>query len=188
MHPSLATTLDSLNLPALSKLDVSALRDLQHDWQRHSERMLLLLPDRVLNDRKTALEAFLTDPTEETEERLAVFADDRLTARRYAVLHDAHAELRRRCNEKAADILRPVLESLEKSFAEELESREVAAQAEGLNKRTDARCIELREARSRITHGLKTLAEATSLSPIEELSPLALAEVLLADAGSGQTD
>jgi len=188
MHPSLATTLDSLNLPALSKADVSALRDFQHEWQRHSERMLLLLPDRVLNDLKAALEAFLANPTEETEERLAVFADDRLTARRYAVLHDAHAELRRRCNEKAADILRPVLESLQQSLTEELEARETAASAEGLSKRTDARCIELREALERIAHGLRIQAEATSISPVEELSPLGLAEVLLASTEGGRVE
>lgn len=181
MSPSLACVLNSLNLPALSAADVTALKALQRDWERHSERMLRLQPDCAIKDQKAAYDAFLADPTEENEQRLAVLADERLTTRRYAVLHQAHAELRRRSNEKAVGILSGVLESLRQVLAEKLEEREIAAHAEGFNRRTDARCIELREALGQVTNGLRHQAEATSLSAVEEPSPIGLSALLLTE-------
>ena len=179
MKSSLAIILNSLNLPALSNGDSAALKSLQRDWNQHSARMDCLAPERELADQKAAFSAFLADPTEENEQRLAVLADERLTAKRYGLLHEAHAELRRRISQKAAGIVRPELESMQHALQGELDAREEAAQAEGISKRTDERCVELREALAQVSLGLKTLDEATNITPVEDRSPLDLAAVLL---------
>ena len=179
MKSSLAIILNSLNLPALSNGDIAALKSLQRDWNQHSARMNLLVPERALADQKAAFTAFLADPTEENEQRLAVLADERLTAKRYGLLHEAHAELRRRISQKAAGIVRPVLESLQHTLQGELEAREEVAQAEGLSRRTDERCVAIREALNRVALGLKTLDEVTNITPVEDRSPLDLAAMLL---------
>ena len=75
MTPTLAITLNSLNPPALSESDASALKSLQRRWERHTERMAQLDPERILDDRKAAYEAFLADPSDQNEQRLAVLAD-----------------------------------------------------------------------------------------------------------------
>lgn len=184
MKSSLTTLAASLDLPTLSKADVSSLKSLQRDWDRHSERMNLLLPERVLADQKTAFFAFLAEPTDENEQRLAVLADERLTAKRHGLLHEAHAELRRLTNQKAAGIVRPVLESIQQALQGELEVRETAAQTTGVNKRTDEHCIRLREALDQVAHGLKKLNEVTNIAHVEERAPLNLAAMLL----SGDAD
>jgi hypothetical protein len=178
MKSSLAI-INSLNLPALSNGDIAALKSLQRDWNQHSARMNLLMPDRALADQKAAFSAFLADPTEENEQRLAVLADERLTAKRYGLLHEAHAELRRRISQKAAGIVRPVLESMQQALQGELEARQEAAQSEGLSKRTDERCVVIRETLGQVALGLKTVDEVTNITPVEDRSPMDLAALLL---------
>jgi hypothetical protein len=178
MKSSLITLAATLKLPSLNKADITSLKSLQRDWERHSERMNHLRPERALADQKTAFTAFLADPTEENEQRLAVLADERLTAKRYGLLHEAHAELRHLTNQKAAGIVRPVLESIQQALQGELEVREAAAQAEGISKHIDERCVQLREALAQVAHGLKLLDEATNITPVEDRSPLDLAAML----------
>lgn len=50
MQSTLTTLIQSLKLPALSKAQVLALKSLQDNWERHSERMEQLRPERVLLD------------------------------------------------------------------------------------------------------------------------------------------
>jgi len=179
MQSSFAIIANSLNLPTLGKADISSLKSLQRDWDRHLARMNLLRPERALADQKTAFSAFLADPTEENEQRLAVLADERLTAKRYGLLHEAHRERMRLINQKAAGIVRPVLESMQRALQAELESREESANTEGLNKFADERCIEIRVALEHVSCGLKTQDEVTHLTSVEEWSPLDLAAMLL---------
>ena len=86
MPPSLTPLIQSLKLPALSKTQVHTLQSLQDNWERHSERMEHLRPERAMLDQKAAYGAFTADPSPENEQRLAVLADERLTTKRYALL------------------------------------------------------------------------------------------------------
>jgi hypothetical protein len=137
MQPALTTLIQSLKPPALSKAEVLTIKSLQDNWERHSERMEQLRPERVLLDQKAAYVAFTADPSPENEQRLAVLADERLTAKRYALLHQAHTEVRHQIMAKAASLLRSHLKSIQLSLRTELQSREAAAEAEGRSKRTD---------------------------------------------------
>jgi hypothetical protein len=179
MTQTLAITLNSLNLPALTKADHSALRSLQREWDHHTARLGQLDPDRILGDQKSAYQAFLADPSDENEQRLAVLADERLTARRHALLRQAHAELRQRTNGKAAIILRPAMESAQHALTRELEARQETLRTTGLNHWHDDRCIELRWAMDQVALGLNTLGQAAANPQGAEVPPLELATVLL---------
>lgn len=179
MQSSLAITLRSLNLTVLTHADVSALTALQRDWERHSERMSQLRPEHAISDRTVAYLAFLNDPSAEKEQRLAVLADERLTAKRYALLHEAHAQVRRVIFGKAAGIVDSALATLQQTLRDELNAQEELSKKEGHNKRTDDRCIELREALAQVTQALKLQDEAINTEQPAELSPLSLATILL---------
>ena len=133
MTQSLAITLNPLKLPSLTKADLSALRSLQREWEHHNARLGQLDPERIMADQKTAYHAFLADPSEENEQRLAVLADERLTAKRHSLLRQAHAELRRRTNEKAGAILHPAMERVHHALTRELEARQETLRTTGLN-------------------------------------------------------
>jgi hypothetical protein len=136
MPPSLTPLIQSLKPPALSKAEVLTIKSLQDNWERHSERMEQLRPERVLLDQKAAYGAFTADPSPENEQRLAVLADERLTAKRYS-------------------LLRSHLESIQQSLKAELQSREAAAEAEGRSKRTDEGCLQLRMAADELDQWIK---------------------------------
>lgn len=155
MQPALTTLIQSLKLPALSKAQVLALKSLQDNWERHSERMEHLRPERVLLDQKAAYGAFTADPSPENEQRLAVLADERLTAKRHALLRQAHADIRRQIKVKAASLLRSHLESVQHSLRAEMQSREAAAEAEARSKRADEGCLELRLAAEELAQWIK---------------------------------
>jgi hypothetical protein len=155
MPPSLNLLIQSLKLPTLGKVQVLALKSLQDNWERHSERMEQLRPERVLIDQKTAFGAFTAEPSAENEQRLAVLADERLTAKRYALLHQAHAEGRHQIMGKATSLLRSHLESIQHSLRTELESREAAAEAEARSKRTDEGFLQLRMAAEELAQWIK---------------------------------
>lgn len=178
MTHTLAITLNSMNPPALSESDASAIKSFQRDWERHTERMSQLDLERIPKDRKDAYDAFLADPTEQNEQRLAVLADERLTARRHSLLHQAHAELRRQANEKAAAILEPSLMRIQQALTRELEGRQQTLKAEGLNQWNDDRCIELRRTIDQVALGLRAVAEAAVSAKGAEKSPLELAALL----------
>ena len=155
MQPALTTLIQSLKLPALGKAQILALKSLQGDWERHSERMEQLRPERAMLDQKAAYGAFTADPSPENEQRLAVLAEERLTAKRYALLHQAHAEVRHQIMGKATSLLRSHLESIQQSLRTELESREAAAEAEARSKRTDEGCLQLRMAAEELAQWIK---------------------------------
>ena len=155
MQSTLTTLIQSLKLPALSKAQVLALKSLQDNWERHSERMEQLRPERVLLDQKAAYGAFTADPSPENEQRLAVLADERLTAKRYALLRQAHAEVRHQIIAKATSLMRSHLESIQHSLRTELQSREAAAEAEARSKRTDEGCLQLRMAAEELAQWIK---------------------------------
>ena len=155
MQPTLTTLIQSLKLPALGKGQVLALKSLQDNWERHSERMEQLRPERVLLDQKAAYGAFTADPSPENEQRLAVLADERLTAKRYALLRQAHAEVRHQIIAKATALMRPHLESIQQSLRTELQSREASAEAEARSKRTDEGCLQLRMAAEELAQWIK---------------------------------
>lgn len=155
MQPTLTTLIQSLKLPALGKAQILALKSLQGDWERHSERMEQLRPERVLLDQKAAYGAFTADPSPENEQRLAVLADERLTTKRYALLRQAHAEVRHQIIVKATSLLRSHLESIQHSLRTELQSREAAAEAEARSKRTDEGCLQLRMAAEELAQWIK---------------------------------
>ena len=155
MPPSLNLLIQSLKLPALSKAQVLALKSLQDNWERHSERMEQLRPERAMLDQKAAYGAFTADPSPENEQRLAVLADERLTAKRYALLHQAHAEVRHQIIAKATSMLRSHLESIQQSLRTELQSREAVAEAEARSKRTDEGCLQLRMAADELAQWIK---------------------------------
>ena len=178
MTPSLAITLNSLKLPSLTKADRAALRSLQREWEHHSARLGQLDPERILADQKTAYHAFLADPTEENEQRLAVLADERLTAKRHSLLRQAHMELRRRANEKAGTILRPAMERAQQALTRELEARQETLRTTGMNHWHDDRCIELRRAVDQVALGLDTVAQAAASIQGGDIPPLELAAML----------
>lgn len=155
MQSTLTTLIQSLKLPALGKAQVIALKSLQGDLERHKERMEQLRPERVLLDQKAAYGAFTADPSSENEQRLAVLADERLTAKRYTLLRQAHAEVRHQIIAKATSLLRSHLESIQHSLRTELQSREAAAEAEARSKRTDEGCLQLRMAADELAQWIK---------------------------------
>jgi hypothetical protein len=155
MQPSLTILIQSLKLPSLNKGQVLALKSLQDNWEQHSERMEQLRPERVLLDQKAAYGTFTADPSPENEQRLAVLADERLTAKRYALLRQAHAEVRHQIMGKTASLMRLHLESMQRSLRAELQSREAAAEAEALSKRTDEGCLQLRMAAEELAQWIK---------------------------------
>jgi hypothetical protein len=155
MQPALTTLIQSLKLPALNKAQVIALKSLQVYWERHSERMEQLRPERAMLDQKAAYGAFTADPSPENEQRLAVLADERLTAKRYALLHKANAEVRHQIIAKATSLIHPHLESIQQSLRTELQSREAAAEAEARSKRTDEGCLQLRMAAEELAQWIK---------------------------------
>jgi hypothetical protein len=155
MPPSLNLLIQSLKLPALSKAEALALKSMQGDWERHTERMELLRPERAMLDQKAAYGAFTTDPSPENEQRLAVLADERLTAKRYTLLHQAHAQVRHQIMAKATSLMRPHLKSIQHSLRTELQSREASAEAEARSKRTDEECLQLRMAAEELAQWIK---------------------------------
>ena len=155
MQPTLTTLIQSLKLPALSKAQIIALKSLQDNWERHSERMEQLRPECAMLDQKAAYGAFTADPSPENEQRLAVLADERLTTKRYALLRQAHAKVRHQIMGKATSLLRSHLESIQHSLRTELESREAAAEAEARSKRTDEGYLQLRMAAEELAQWIK---------------------------------
>lgn len=183
MSPSAQPSpLTSLKLPSLSKVEQQTIKTLQREWTQRSQRMRSLRPEHAHHDQKTALAEFLAHPTEENEQRLAVLADERLTARRYAMLLAANAELRWRINEQAAHLMRPVLTARQTTLTGELQAQQQAAQVEGRHPRNDERSIELRHALAQVDQAIK-LQDAVLVrdANAEDWSPQDLAALLLGE-------
>jgi len=171
MKSSFAITLVSLNPPMLSKADLTTLHSLQREWEAHTERLKLLDPERILDEQKGAYNRFVANPSQENEQRLTVLADERLTAKRHALLREARAEVRRRTNEKAIAILWPALEQARQKLADELDAQQGCLKAAGLSQWQDERCLELRRITDQVALALKTVTEAAATPQGAELPP-----------------
>jgi len=166
----------SVSLPILPKSDATALKAIQQTWQWHSERLMALQPECVQADRRAAYVAFLAEPSPENEQRLAVLADDHLTAKRYAVLREAHSEMLFRLRTQAIDRVTPVLERHRQDLTTEVAARKSADADQGSDSRIDAQDIENRRTLETVTLVLQNLEQMVHTPPMDhDWSPSVLA-------------
>ena len=127
MHIEFLSLTKALNVPLLSEDDITALHRLQKQWEHWANRERQHAAARVAEEQQAAFNAFLDNPTPETEQRLFVTADANLTNVRYATLRRACTALRGRISAEAARIIRPAIDrALEALRAEHSRRREVA--------------------------------------------------------------
>jgi len=157
----------SVSLPILPKSEAAALKAIQQAWQWHSERLMALQPECVQADRRAAYAAFLAEPSLENEQRLAVLADDHLTAKRYAVLREAHAEILVRLRTEAIDRVTPLLEQHRQDLTAEVAARKAADAEQGSDSRIDAQDIENRRALETVTLVLQNLEQMVHTPPMD---------------------
>ena len=82
---------------------------------------------RLAEEQQAAFNAFLDNPSVETEQKVALTADTNLTATRYAALRRAYIALRGRISAEAARIIRPAIDrALEALRTEHARRREIA--------------------------------------------------------------
>jgi hypothetical protein len=115
----LIALLKSLKVPLLNPKEVAALEQLEQEWRHWEERENQIMPLRIEAEQKSAYAAFLDDPSEANEQRLAVLADPLLTGKRYALLRRAFGELRCRITAQAAVILKPMVTRVREALAAE---------------------------------------------------------------------
>ena len=124
--------LKSLKIPTMNPDELAAFRQLEQEWQHWRERELGIMPLRIEPEQKAAYAAFLDDPSEANEQRLAVLADPLLTGKRYALLRRAFIELRCRITAQAAAILRQTLGRIKEALNAEHDRRlEIAEPSPG---------------------------------------------------------
>lgn len=166
----------SVSLPILPKSDATALKAIQQAWQWHSERLMALHPECVQADRRAAYAAFLAEPSPENEQRLAVLADDHLTAKRYAVLREAHAEILVRLRTQAIDRVTPLLEQHRQDLTNKVAARKAPDAEQGSDSRIDAQAVENRRALEAVTLVLQNLEQMVHTPPMDQdWSPSVLA-------------
>jgi hypothetical protein len=152
---------------------------LQQAWQWHAERLRALQPECVQADRRAAYAAFLAAPSPETEQRLAVLADERLTARRYSLLSEAHSERLHRLRLQAIETVMPVLEQARHALAAQLSASAVldggeAAEAGGQNA-----SLEIQRQLEAVDLALEQLQQMVHTPPLDpDWSPSVLAGLL----------
>ena len=112
MNEEFHALLKQLNVPLLSDDEIAALTKLQKQWEHWEKRERHHAPLRIVEEQKAAYDAFLDNPTAESEQRLMVLADQTLTGTRYALLRRAFVALRVRVSARAAEILRPVCQRI----------------------------------------------------------------------------
>jgi hypothetical protein len=174
--PNSLITNQPSSLPILPKADAMALKAIQQAWIWHSERLMALQPECVQADRRAAYAAFLAEPSPENEQRLAVLADDHLTAKRYAVLREAHAEMLFRLRTQAIDRVTPLLEQHRQDLTAEVAARNAADAEQGSDSRIDAQDIENRRALETVTLVLQNLEQMVHTPPMDhDWSPGVLA-------------
>ena len=180
MHIEFLSLTKALNVPLLSEGDIAALNRLQKQWEHWSQRERQHAASRVVEEQQAAFEAFLDNPSAETEQKLLVTADASLTSTRYAALRRAFAELRGRISAEAARIIRPAMDrALEALRAEHERRREVAEPVMSSKDRAPS-VIEARlavESAESIATRLLWASDGTSDKP-----PLELASVLIGGA------
>ena len=129
---------------------------------------MALQPECVQTDRRAAYAAFLAEPSLENEQRLAVLADDHLTAKRYAVLREAHEEMLVRLRTQAIDRVTPLLEQHRQDLTVEVAARKAADADQGSDSYVDAQDIENRRALEAVTLVLQNLEQMVHTSPMDQ--------------------
>jgi hypothetical protein len=157
----------SISLPILPKSEAAALKAIQQAWLWHSERLMALQPECVQADRRAAYAAFLAEPSPENEQRLAVLADDHLTAKRYAVLREAHEEMLVRLRTQAIDRVTPLLEQHRQDLTAEVAARKAPDTDQGSDSRIDAQDIENRRSLEAVTLVLQNLEQMVHTPPMD---------------------
>ncbi len=166
----------SVSLPILPKSEAAALKAIQQAWQWHSDRLMALQPECVQADRRAAYAAFLAEPSLENEQRLAVLADDHLTAKRYAVLREAHAEMLVRLRTQTIDRVTPLLEQHRQDLTNKLAARKAPDADQGSDSCIDAQDIENRRTLEAVTLMLQNLEQIVHTPPMDQdWSPRVLA-------------
>ena len=177
MHDEFFTLTKTLNIPLLSEDDIAALHRLQKQWTHWSQRERQHAPLRVAEEQQAAFNAFLDNPTAETEQRMLVVADANLTGTRYALLRRACVALRGRISAQAAKIIQPTLDRVLAALRAEHERRREAAEPVMSSKDRAPLVIEARRALERAESiGNRLLWASDGKS---DKQPLELADVLL---------
>jgi hypothetical protein len=146
---------------------------------------MALQPERVQIDRRAAYAAFLAEPSPENEQRLAVLADDHLTAKRYALLREAHADILVRLRTQAIDRVTPLLEQHQQVLKAELAACKASHAAQGSDSRIDAQDIEMRRTLETISLALQNLEQMVHTPPMDhDWSPSVLAGLFQSEAAT----
>lgn len=139
---------------------------------------MALQPECVQADRRAAYAAFLAEPSLENEQRLAVLADDHLTAKRYAVLREAHAEMLVRLRTQTIDRVTPLLEQHRQDLTKKVAARKAPDADQGSDSFIDAQDIENRRALEAVTLELQNLEQMVHTPPMDhDWSPRVLADL-----------
>lgn len=180
MHIEFLTLTKALSVPLLSEDDITAVHRLQKQWEHWANRERQHAAARVAEEQQAAFQAFIDNPSAETEQKLLVTADLDLTSTRYATLRRACTALRGRISAEAARTIRPAIDrALEALRAEHARRRDVAEPVMSSKDRHPS-VIEARlavESAESIATRLLWASDGTSDKP-----PLELASVLMSGA------
>ena len=146
MNDEFHAILKTLNVPLLSDDEIAALTKLQKQWEHWEKRERHHAPLRIAEEQKAAYDAFLDNPTAESEQRLMVLADQTLTGTRNALLRRAFVALRARVSARAAEILRPVCQRISAALEAEHARRLEIAEPVLSNKKNNPVVKEVRQA------------------------------------------
>jgi hypothetical protein len=128
MNQEFVSLVKSLKVPLLNPKEIAALEQLEQEWRHWAEREKQIMPLRIEAEQKAAYAAFVDDPSEANERRLAALADPLLTGKQYGLLRRAFGELRCRITARAAAILKPTLGRIRETLAAEHKRRREQAE------------------------------------------------------------
>jgi hypothetical protein len=177
MNDEFFTLTKALNVPLLSEDDIAALNRLQKQWAHWSQRERQHAALRVAEEQQATFNAFLDNPTAETEQRMLVVADANLTGTRYALLRRACVVLRGRISAQAAKIIQPTLDRVLVALRAEHDRRREAAEPIMSSKDRNPVVIEARRALERAESIANRLLWASDGK--SDKQPWELADVLL---------
>ena len=127
MHDEFLSLTKALNVSLLGADDIDSLNRLQKQWEHWTQRERKHAAARVAEEQQAAFNAFLDNPSAETEQKVALTADANLTGTRYAALRRAYTALRGRISAEASRIIRPAMDrALEALREEHMRRREIA--------------------------------------------------------------
>ena len=177
MHDEFLKLTKTLNVPLLNEDDITALDELQEQWEHWENRERQHAPSRIAEEQSAAFSTFLDNPIAEHEQRLLILADANLTGTRYAMLRRACAALRGRISAQAAEIVRPALDRALDALNDEHARRRESAEPVLSSKDRNPHVIEVR----RVIDFADKLATRAymAMSGSGDVSPLVLADVLI---------